>query len=82
METQNIVKKYFEEDVPFYEGIKYISPMANDFHGYNNTGFENGYSPGNIIIYEIETVKDTKVFSVSVARKSKSEPWKVINFGK
>lgn len=81
-ETEELVRYYFTEG---FDGVEEIRPADDDFPLYQNTGIEGEYDPGNIIIYMVLTGKDktagNPMRSISVARKSKSDIWKVINSG-
>lgn len=52
---------------------------------YHNSGIEDDYGPGNIIIYRVLTNLDRRDGNpfryISIARKSKSDDWKIINSG-
>ena len=81
-ETEKLARVYFSEG---FDGIEEILLAKDDFFLYQNTGIEAEYTPGNIIIYMVLTGKDkaagNPMRSVSIARKSKSDSWKVINSG-
>lgn len=81
-ETEALARVYFAEG---FDGIEEILLAKDDFFLYQNTGIEAEYAPGNIIIYMVLTGKDkaagNPMRSVSIARKSKSDSWKVINSG-
>lgn len=81
-ETEELARYYFSEG---FGGVEEILPAKDSFFLYQNTGIEAEYDPGNIIIYMVLTQKDKEagnpMRSVSIARKSKSDSWKVINSG-
>ena len=83
-ETENLAQIYFTEDVPVFEGVDQIYPLDRDAL-YHNAGLEGEYAPGNIVIYKVLTVKDRRdgnpFRSISIARKTKSDAWKIINCG-
>lgn len=85
-DTKNLAIDYFTNQAPYYEGVEYIEPIANDSNMYKNEGIEDQYKAGNIIIYKVLTVKDKKddfpERYISIARTSKDDEWKVINHGK
>lgn len=84
-QTEEIARKYFTSEAPYYEGVVAISLMPDDDYLYQNTGIEGKYEAGNIIIYKVLTGRDKKDHnperSVSVARASKNAAWEVINHG-
>ena len=84
-QTETLAQKYFVEETPSFEGVDQIYPVDSDTSLYHNAGLEGEYSPGNIIIYKVLTVKDRRDGSpfrfISLARKSKSDDWKIINCG-
>lgn len=84
-ETMEMARYYFIDKVPECEGVELIEPAQDDDSRYQNAGLEGEYGPGNIIIYMVETARDIKegnpMRSISIARKSKSDEWKVINCG-
>lgn len=81
-ETEELARSYFSEG---FDGIEELLLAQDDFPLYQNTGIEAEYDPGNIIIYMVLTGKDkaagNPMRSVSIARRSKSDSWKVINSG-
>ncbi|MDD3252600.1 MAG: hypothetical protein PHV18_08575 [Lachnospiraceae bacterium] len=83
-ETEALAQVYFTEDVPVFEGVDQIYPLDRDAL-YHNVGLEGEYAPGNIIIYKVLTVKDRRdgnpFRSISIARRTKSDAWKIINCG-
>lgn len=83
--TEELARYYFTEKSPGFGGVEEILPAEDDFPMYKNTGIESEYPPGNIIIYLVLTGKDKSagnpMRSISIARKSKSDNWKVINSG-
>lgn len=83
-ETEKIANSYFKEFFSESGCIAEISPAADDSPLYQNKGIENEYDPGNIIIYYAlcsESQENTgHARSISIARRSKSDRWKVINF--
>jgi len=84
-QTAELARYYFTELAPAYGGVEQIQPADDSSPLYQNAGIEAEYTPGNIIIYLVETVKDknegSPMRTVSIARKSKSDDWKVINSG-
>ncbi len=84
-ETSELARYYFTELSPEFDGVEQIQPAEDTYPLYQNVGIENEYTPGNIIIYLVETGKDKKegnpMRSISIARRSKSDEWKVINSG-
>ena len=85
LETQELAYYYFSEASTGFEGVEEIYPAKDDNPLYQNTGIEAEYDPGNIIIYMVLTGKDkaagNPMRSISIARRSKSDSWKVINTG-
>lgn len=85
IETEEIARYYFTELSPVYDGVEHIEPAEDDNPLYQNVGIEAEYTVGNIIIYLVETGKDREegnpVRTISIARASKSDEWKVINSG-
>ncbi len=83
--TKELAIYYFTELNPEFEGVDQIIPANDSLALYQNAGIEGEYLPGNIIIYHVQTGKDKKednpMRSISIARKSKSDDWKVINSG-
>lgn len=84
-QTEALAQQYFVEEIPAFEGVDQIYPVSSDTSLYHNIGLEGEYSPGNIIIYKVLTVKDRRDGNpfrfISVARNSKSDDWKIINCG-
>ena len=84
-QTEEVVRAYFTDEAPYYEGVVSIEPMPNESVLYQNTGMEAEYAPGNIIIYTLLTGRDlrdnTPERSASVARIAQNAPWKLINQG-
>lgn len=84
-ETAELARYYFTEKTPVFEGVEEIEPADDSCPFYQNTGIEDSYAPGNIIIYLVLTAKDAREGNpqrfISIARKSKSDEWKVINCG-
>ncbi|MEG0320997.1 MAG: hypothetical protein RR606_02270, partial [Oscillospiraceae bacterium] len=84
-QTEEVVRAYFTDEAPYYEGVVSMEPMPNESVLYQNTGIEAEYAPGNIIIYKVLTGRDqrdnTPERSASVARASKDAPWTLINQG-
>ncbi len=84
-ETAELARYYFTELNPVFGGVEQLMPADDSFALYHNIGLENEYTPGNIIIYQVETAKDKKegnpMRSISIARRSKADEWKVINSG-
>ena len=68
-----------------FDGVEDIYPADDSYFLYQNTGIEAEYDPGNIIIFMVLTGKDqaegNPARSISIARYSKSDNWKVINSG-
>ena len=68
-----IVEFYSDSCIP----CKQLSPVLG--------GIEDDYGPGNIIIYRVLTNLDRRDGNpfryISIARKSKSDDWKIINSG-
>ncbi len=85
METAELARYYFTELNPVFDGVEQLLPVEDSCDLYHNIGLENEYAPGNIIIYRVETGKDKKEGNpmrfISIARRSKSDEWKVINSG-
>ena len=85
METEELARYYFTEGSSGFEGVEEIQLAEDTFPLYQNTGIEAEYDPGNIIIYMVLTGKDkaagSPMRSVSIARRSKSDNWKIINSG-
>ena len=85
METEELARYYFTEGSSGFEGVEEIRLAEDTFPLYQNTGIEAEYDPGNIIIYMVLTGKDkaagSPMRSVSIARRSKSDNWKIINSG-
>lgn len=85
LETEELAYYYFTEDSADFEGIEEICLAKDDNPHYHNIGIEAEYDPGNIIIYMVLTGKDkaagNPMRSISIARKSKSDSWKIINSG-
>ncbi|MEG0755987.1 MAG: hypothetical protein RR450_06290, partial [Oscillospiraceae bacterium] len=84
-QTEEVVRAYFTDEAPYYEGVVSMEPMPNESVLYQNAGIEAEYAPGNIIIYKVLTGRDqrdnTPERSASVARASKDAPWTLINQG-
>lgn len=84
-DTAELARYYFTELSPEFEGVEQLMPAEDTYPLYQNAGIEKEYAPGNIIIYLVETVKDKEegnpMRSISIARRSKSDEWKVINSG-
>lgn len=85
LETQELAHYYFSEASTGFEGVEEIYPAEDSNPLYQNLGIEAEYDPGNIIIYMVLTGKDkaagNPMRSISIARRSKSDSWKVINTG-
>lgn len=85
MATEELARYYFTEGSPGFDGVEDIYPAEDTYPLYQNTGIEAEYDPGNIIIYMVLTGKDktagNPMRSISIARRSKSDNWKVINSG-
>lgn len=84
-ETSELARYYFTEKSPEFGGVEEIEPADDSYFLYQNAGIEASYAPGNIIIYLVHTTRDIRdgnpMRSISIARKSKSDDWKVINSG-
>lgn len=84
-DTEALAYYYFTEGSTGYDGVEEIQLAPDDFSLYQNTGIEAEYDPGNIIIYRVLTGKDkaegNPMRSISIARRSKADQWKVINSG-
>ncbi len=84
-QTEEVVRNYFTVEAPYYEGVVSIELMPDDSMLYRNTGLEDKYEAGNIIIYKVLTGKDKKdnfpERTASVARASKDSAWELINQG-
>ncbi|MCI9183398.1 MAG: hypothetical protein HFG61_00750 [Lachnospiraceae bacterium] len=80
--TEELARYYFTNG---FGGVEEIQLASDSFSLYQNLGIEAEYAPGNIIIYMVLTKKDkdagNPMRSISIARKSKSDSWKVINSG-
>ena len=85
LETEELARYYFTEASVGFDGVEEIYPAEDNCYLYRNTGIEAEYDPGNIIIYMVLTGKDqaagNPARSLSIARRSKSDSWKVINSG-
>lgn len=85
LETQELAHYYFTEASTGFEGVEEIYLAKDSDPLYQNIGIEAEYDPGNIIIYMVLTGKDkaagNPIRSISIARRSKSDSWKVINTG-
>ena len=83
--TEALAQHYFTEEVTSFEGVDQIYPADSSDPQYHNSGIEEDYSPGNIIIYRVLTNLDRRDGNpfryISIARKSKSDDWKIINSG-
>lgn len=83
--TEALAMHYFTEVDITFEGVDQIYPVDADEANYANAGIEREYSPGNIVIYKVLTVKDRRDGNpfrfISIARPTKSDDWKVINSG-
>ncbi len=84
-ETEELVRYYYSEFSDKTGEIEVVEPAPDDFSWYQNKGIEAEYTPGNIIIYRVLTTEDRLLGNgwriVSIARRSKSDEWKVINSG-
>lgn len=84
-ETEALAQYYFTEEVTSFEGVDQIYPADSSDPQYHNSGIEDDYGPGNIIIYRVLTNLDRRDGNpfryISIARKSKSDNWKIINSG-
>lgn len=82
-DTAELARHYFTELSPELDGVEQLIPAEDSDPQYQNAGIEREYAPGNIIIYHVETTKDKEegnpMRSISIARRSKSDEWKVIN---
>lgn len=83
--TEALAMHYFTEVDISFEGVDQIYPVDADKGNYANAGIESEYPPGNIVIYKVLTVKDRRDGNpfrfISIARRTKSDNWKVINSG-
>ena len=83
--TEALAQYYFTEEVTSFEGVDQIYPADSSDPQYHNSGIEDDYGPGNIIIYRVLTNLDRRDGNpfryISIARKSKSDDWKIINSG-
>lgn len=83
--TEKLAQYYFTEEVTSFEGVDQIYPADSSDPQYHNSGIEDDYGPGNIIIYRVLTNLDRRDGNpfryISIARKSKSDDWKIINSG-
>lgn len=83
--TEALAQYYFTEEVTSFEGVDQIYPADSSDPQYQNSGIEDDYGPGNIIIYRVLTNLDRRDGNpfryISIARKSKSDDWKIINSG-
>lgn len=83
--TEALAQYYFTEEVTSFEGVDQIYPADSSDPQYHNSGIEEDYGPGNIIIYRVLTNLDRRDGNpfryISIARKSKSDDWKIINSG-
>ena len=84
-DTEALAQYYFTEEVTSFEGVDQIYPADSSDPQYHNSGIEDDYGPGNIIIYRVLTNLDRRDGNpfryISIARKSKSDDWKIINSG-
>ncbi len=84
-QTEAVVRNYFAEEAPYYEGVVTIEPLPDDSVLYQNPGIESRYGAGNIIIYKVLTGKDAKDHNpertASVARTSRDAAWELVNQG-
>ncbi|MDC0700495.1 DUF4825 domain-containing protein, partial [Blautia wexlerae] len=82
-ETEAIAKAHFSKE-PF-EGVAALNAVPDDSPQYHNRGIESEYAAGNLIIYEVLTVKDQREGSpprtISIARTSRDADWEVVNWG-
>lgn len=85
LKTEELARYYFTEASVGFDGVEEIYPAEDSYYLYRNTGIEAEYDPGNIIIYMVLTGRDqaegNPARSISIARRSKSDSWKVINSG-
>lgn len=83
--TEALAQYYFTEEVTSFEGVDQIYPAESSDPQYHNSGIEADYGPGNLIIYRVLTNLDRRDGNpfryISIARKSKSDDWKIINSG-
>lgn len=83
--TEALAQYYFTEEVTSFEGVDQIYPADSSDPQYHNSGIEDDYGPGNLIIYRVLTNLDRRDGNpfryISIARKSKSDDWKIINSG-
>ena len=83
--TEELAQYYFTEEVTSFEGVDQIYPADSSDPQYHNSGIEDDYGPGNLIIYRVLTNLDRRDGNpfryISIARKSKSDDWKIINSG-
>jgi beta-lactamase regulating signal transducer with metallopeptidase domain len=84
-QTEEIARNYFAYEAPYYKGVNSIQVAPDDYDLYQNQGIEANYQPGNIIIYQVLTVKDKEdgnpERSISIARKTIASSWEIINQG-
>ncbi len=84
-ETEELARYYYSDYFEETGEIEVVEPAPDDFFWYQNKGIEAEYTPGNIIIYRVLTTEDRLLGNgwriVSIARRSKSDEWKVINSG-
>ncbi len=83
--TEALAQYYFTDEVTAFEGVDQIYPADSSDPQYHNSGLEDDYEPGNIIIYRVLTNLDRRDGNpfryISIARTSKSDDWKIINSG-
>ncbi len=83
--TEALAQYYFTDEVTSFEGVDQIYPADSSDPQYHNSGLEDDYAPGNIIIYRVLTNLDRRDGNpfryISIARNSKSDDWKIINSG-
>lgn len=83
--TEALAQYYFTDKVTSFEGVDQIYPADSSDPQYHNSGLEDDYAPGNIIIYRVLTNLDRRDGNpfryISIARNSKSDDWKIINSG-
>ncbi|BCJ94382.1 hypothetical protein acsn021_19510 [Anaerocolumna cellulosilytica] len=84
-QTEEIARNYFTYENPYYKGVVSIKVAPDDYDLYQNKGIEGEYSSGNIIIYQVLTLKDNEEGnperSISIGRKTTNSSWEIINQG-
>ena len=64
----------FTEEVTSFEGVDQIYPADSSDPQYHNSGIEDDYGPGNIIIYRVLTNLDRRDGNPSATSASQENP--------